>query len=51
MFYVVNKITSKSVALLAFAAFMAVRRGYSPVSPFSTKADAAMVAASRARFT
>jgi len=38
-------------AHLAFAAFMAVRRGYSPVGPFSRKAGAAVVAALRARFT
>ena len=40
-----------TAALLAFAAFMALGRGYSPVSLFSGKADAAVVAALRARFT
>ena len=40
-----------TAALLAFAAFMAVRRGYSPVSLFSRRADAAVVAALRARLT
>jgi hypothetical protein len=39
-----------TAALLAMAAFMALRGGYSPVSFFSTKADAAVVATLRARF-
>lgn len=39
-----------TATLLVVAAFMALRRGYSPVSLFSKKADAAVVAALRARF-
>jgi inner membrane protein len=39
-----------TATLLAIAAFMAMRGGYSPVSLFSRKADAAVVAALRARF-
>jgi inner membrane protein len=40
-----------SALLLVLAGALAVRRGYSPVSLFSAKADAAVVAAIRARFS
>ena len=42
--------TTITAALLAIAGAMAIRRGYSPVSLFSKKADAQVVAALRQRW-
>jgi len=42
--------TALTVALMAYAIALAVRRGYSPVGLFSARADAAFVEALRRRF-